>query len=295
MKAIAVRNLNRNFGALQALKDFTLDVEKGSVMGLIGPNGAGKTTFIRLLAGLIAPDSGTINIMEEDILNREPEYRQNIGFVPEECQLYDYMTLEDLFSFVRGFYREWNSELVARYTESFGLPSGTRIGNYSRGMKAKASLILALAHNPDILVLDEPTSGLDPIFRREFLNVIMEEMILEGKTVLFSSHIIDDVERIADQVAIINRGRLVKVRPMDELKSNEKKIRVVFQKMPEEDFFSYPGIENVENQGSAYIITVADNFEEIYKMCKDRPHYALEIIERSLEDILINTAEENRK
>ncbi|ACB84581.1 ABC transporter ATP-binding protein [Natranaerobius thermophilus] len=289
MSAICFENVSKKFGDSKIIDDFNLTIERGTVFGFIGPNGAGKTTTIKMLTGLIKPTTGSIKILNQDISNGY-QILDHIGYVSEESNLYNYMTFQGILNFAKGFYTNWDPSLVDKYTEFFRLPLNQPIKEFSKGMKVKVSLVLALAHNPKILILDEPTSGLDPIFRREFLNVLVEEMTQSEKTIFFSSHIIDDVERIADQIGIINDGRLLKVRDMDELKTNEKKIRVVFQRDIESEFFDFPGIAKVEKSDNAYILTVSENFEEIYQRCKSKPHFTLDVIEQSLEDILINTS-----
>ena len=286
-KAVDVQKVSKKYGDFKVLDEISFDVLEGSVFGLIGPNGAGKTTLIKLLMGMVKPDKGVVKVVGND-LKYNGKLTHNIGYVPETCNLYGYMNLKEVISFAKGFYEKWNSELVDRYIDFFQLPSNVKVDKFSKGMKVKASLILAMAHDPDLLILDEPTSGLDPIARRDFLNVVMEEITLSGKTVIFSSHIIDDVERVAEKVVIIDKGRLIKVKNIDEIKTNEKIIRVVFQGKVEPEFFEYPGIEKVETKGSSYLITVSENFDEIYQRCKDRPTFTIEIIDQSLEEILID-------
>lgn len=290
MKAIQMEHITKVYEGKKALDDISLEVEEGSVFGFIGPNGAGKTTTIKLLMNMIQPTSGMISILGKQLKPLDYTYLQHIGFVPEENNLYEAMTLSELLSFNKGLYTTWNQPFVKKYLDYFELPTHQKMNTFSKGMRVKSSLILAMAHDPKLLILDEPTSGLDPIFRRDFLRVLLDEMVLEGKTIFFSSHIIDDVERIADTVGIINKGKLVRVKAMEEIKVNEKKLRIVFQTEVSPDFFQQPGIEHVEIKGNAHIITISENFEDIYYKCKEQPHFALEIVEQSLEDILINTS-----
>jgi len=290
MNVIELKNVTKEYNTFRALDGINLEVKQGTIFGYIGPNGAGKTTTIKLMLGMIKPTSGEVRVFGCDVSRGDREFLREIGYVPETDQLYGYMTMKELIEFSRGFYGKWNDGLVNKYLEQFNLPLNLRISNFSKGMKVKAALLLAIAHEPKLLVLDEPTSGMDPIFRREFLSVIMEEITLQGRTVFFSSHIIDDVERVADVIGIINRGKLIKNKSIDDFKKNEKKIRVVFQKEVPEGFFDEKGIVDVEKVGKGYIITVSENLEGIYEKCRAYPHFALEVIHQNLEDVLIDIA-----
>lgn len=228
--AIELENLSKKFGDNKAVDNLSLQVPAGSIFGFLGPNGAGKTTTVKMMLGLVRPDGGQGFVLGRDIVRESEAIRSKTGYVAEIQEMYRYMTVQEIIGFCKPFYTGWNDQLVKRYLEFFQLPSRKKIKNLSKGMKTQLALILAMAPEPELLVLDEPTSGLDTINRQEFLRIILEEIALQGRTVFLSSHLLHDVERVADRVAIIKHGKLIDIRSIDELKTVVKKIRVVFQR-----------------------------------------------------------------
>jgi ABC-2 type transport system ATP-binding protein len=285
--AFHLKNLGKNYGRKIALSGVTLSLEKGEIMGLVGPNGAGKTTMIKLIMGLIHPTAGSLSIFGKEHVDLASADWSKVGYIADEPSLYDYMTARQIIDFNREFYPQWNEERCLELLQRFHLPEGESIKNYSRGMKTQLTLILALAQSPDLLVLDEPLDGLDPLRRLEFLNIILEEFTgQEGRSILISSHYLEELERIADRIAFLHEGRLIRVVPMEQLKVEEKTIRVVFQKDPPEKLLTMPGIKSVESEGkTGFLITVEDNFNSIYEACCSFPHFVLEIYHRNLEDM----------
>lgn len=287
---LAVKTLSKDFGPKKALAGVNLEVRKGEIMGLVGPNGAGKTTLIKLIMGLIKPGSGTVSVFGKDQRALEAEEKRRIGYIPDESFFYDFMTVQQTIEFNRGFYPDWDDEKCTELMQRFHLPPGEPVKNLSRGMKAQLALILILAQKPDLLLLDEPLEGLDPMRRLEFLNLVLEDfMQWEGRGVLFSSHYLEELERLADRVAFLNEGRLLRVAEMEQLKGEEKTIRVVFQKEPPEALLKMPGIKAVQKEGNTgYLLTIEDNFNAIYEACCNYPHFILEIYHRSLEDMFMD-------
>ncbi len=216
--AIETHNLSRRFGRTEAVSQVSLMVPRGSVCALFGLNGSGKTTLIRLLLGHLRPASGTIRLLNRNLDDQAGEIRERVGYVSESRYLYDWMTVRETLEFTRAFHRHWDDAKVHSLVERLGLPLEQRVARLSRGHRARLCLALALAYNPELIVLDEMTAGLDVIVRREVLQNVIEEISQEGRTVLFSSHSVDEVERLADQVAIMQDGRLLKQGPIDELK-----------------------------------------------------------------------------
>lgn len=284
---IELDHLQKTFAGKIAVNQLSLNIPEGSIFGFLGPNGAGKTTTIKMMLGLLKPDGGRGSIFGLDIVKDSVKIRQRVGYVAESQSMYGYMTVTEMINFCCSFYPQWNQKTVDKYLDIFHLSRKEKIKNFSKGMKTQLALILALAPEPELLILDEPTSGLDALSRQEFLRIIIEEISVQGRTVFFSSHQLHDVERVADQVGIINHGKLLEIRQMDELKSTVKKIRVVFQREPDRDLFSQPGIVKVEKQGSAYLIAVENNLTEIISKIKQYPHFTLDIIDQNLEEIFI--------
>ncbi len=282
-----LKNLGKKYGPNIALSGVTLSLEKGEIMGLVGPNGAGKTTMIKLIMGLIHPTVGSVSIFGREHGDLVSEDWSKVGYIADEPSLYDYMTTHQIISFNRDFYPQWNEERCLELLQRFQLPEGENIRNYSRGMKTQLALILALAQSPDLLILDEPFDGLDPLRRLEFLNIILEEFTgQEGRSILISSHYLEELERIADRIAFLHEGRLIRVVPMEQLKVEEKTIRVVFQKDPPEKLLTMHGIKSVEREGkTGFLITIEDNFNAVYEACYSFPHFVLEIYHRSLDDM----------
>lgn len=293
--AIELDGIQKVFGDNTAVDKLTLAVPAGSVFGFLGRNGAGKTTTIKMMLGLLKPDGGGGRILGSDIVRDSVAVRRRIGYVAEVQNLYGYMSVEEILRFCRSFYPAWNDRLAAKYLDFFHLPKREKIKNLSKGMKTQLALTLAMAPEPELLVLDEPTAGLDTINRQEFLRIILEELAVEGRTVFFSSHQLHDVERVADTVAIINHGRLVEIRDVDELKTSIKKIRVVFQHEPDENLFVFPGIVKAKKEGSPYLVSVENNLQEILMRLKSVPFFTLDIIDRNLEDIFIEKVREGER
>jgi len=285
--AIEFENLSKTFGEKKAVDNLSLQVPAGSIFGFLGPNGAGKTTTVKMMLGLLRPDGGRGRVLNRDIGRESKAIRSKVGYVAEVQEMYRYMTVQEIISFCKPFYPNWNDLLVKKYLDFFQLPAREKIKSLSKGMKTQLALILGMAPEPELLVLDEPTSGLDTINRQEFLRIILEEIAVQGKTVFLSSHLLHDVERVADQVAIINQGKLIDIRRIDDLKTSVKKIRVVFQKDVPDELFSQPGIQSYTREGSAYLLSVEDNLQEILNSFKKYSYFVLDIIDQNLEEIFI--------
>ena len=216
--AIEIKNLVKKFD------DFTLGpidfaIPKGSIVGYIGQNGAGKSTTIKLLLGLLKKDSGEIKILDYDNPN-SLELKDKIGVVFDDLLVPEEMTLVDLEKFCSRVYSKWDREFFYQLIKKFNLSEKQAIKSYSRGMRMKLSMAVALSHKAEILILDEATSGLDPIVREEILDFLLDFIQDENHTILISSHILSDLEKVADYIAFINDGKVLFVEPKDELKEN---------------------------------------------------------------------------
>jgi ABC-2 type transport system ATP-binding protein len=199
------------------LKDVSFKLERGFVMGLIGPNGAGKSTTIKLIMNLIRRDGGTIELFGMDNIKHELEIKERIGFVYDTIPYYGILTVNEMKSLIAPFYSHWDENLFQRYLREFDLNPNQQIDNLSRGTKTKFQLAVALSHNAELIIMDEPTSGLDPVFRSELLDILYDVIADEGKSVLFSTHITTDLEKIADHITFLNQGQVVFSLPKDEL------------------------------------------------------------------------------
>ncbi|MFM1650638.1 ABC transporter ATP-binding protein [Brevibacillus sp. B_LB10_24] len=208
MNIIDIRNLNKQYESF-ALKDISFGVKQGFVTGLIGPNGSGKSTLIKMIMNIVVPDSGEITVCGQKMPECEKEIKQRIAFVPDESYYYEDLTIAEMKRVIAPFYKNWSEDVFRGYLKEFELPENKKIKDLSKGMKMKFSLALALSHEADLLIMDEPTAGLDPVFRRELLDILAGLILDEQKSILFSTHITTDLDRIADYITFVNRGQIV--------------------------------------------------------------------------------------
>jgi ABC-2 type transport system ATP-binding protein len=206
---IRLRGLVKRYGAVEALRGLDLDVRPGQVYGFLGRNGAGKSTALRIIMGITLPTAGDVQIFGRQLRGEDPGVRRRIGYVAQEQAFYGWMTPLGLGRFVSGFYPTWQEAEYRRLLGLLEIPADRRIQTFSGGTHAKLALAVALAHQPELLVLDEPTAGMDAVARREFLELVRLQAERSGRTTLFSSHLIDEVELAADTVGIIDGGRLL--------------------------------------------------------------------------------------
>jgi ABC-2 type transport system ATP-binding protein len=224
---IDVRGLTKAYGRSNVVDDVTFQIPRGSVFGLIGPNGAGKTTLIRMLLGMLSVTSGGARLLGLDVLTQADDVQRTVGYVPETPTMYRWMTVGEVIGFCRAFRETWREDVCEGLLERFELDKKKKVKHLSKGMQTKLSLLLALAYEPKVLILDEPTTGLDSIIREEFLEPVLGAVCDSGCTVLFSSHTIEDVERLADRVGILVNGRLLVDRTVQELLSTTRRVRAV--------------------------------------------------------------------
>jgi len=216
--AIEIQGLVKSYGEKHVLTGLDLAVPTGSVLGLLGTNGAGKTTLIKCALGLIRPKQGSARLLGEDSWTLSAATKARIGYVPQVINLYPWMKVRHVIDYTAAFYPNWNHDLVARLMSQWSIPANDRVGPLSVGQLQKVAIVLALGHEPDLLVLDEPAASLDPLARRQFLQMIIELAEPGRRTVLFSTHITADLERVADRVAILKSGRIAWHGLLEELK-----------------------------------------------------------------------------
>lgn len=226
--AVEVSGLIKRFGRNEALSGLDLRVPRGSVFGLVGRNGAGKTTTIRCMLDLLRPDAGDIAVLGMESVRDAVEIRRRVGYVPESPDYYAWMTVAEIFWFNAGFYDTWDDELAARLRRELALPADRRLRDLSRGQRAKVGLALAIAQRPEVLLLDDPTTGLDPAARREFLEATIEHAQESGQTVLFSTHLLHEMERIADHVAVVHEGRTLLQEALEPLKLRTRRLEIAY-------------------------------------------------------------------
>jgi len=205
--------------------DFHLDhvsftLPEGFIMGLIGPNGAGKTTIIKSIMNLIMKNQGSIKVFGKDHQEHEVEIKERIGFVYDNPNYYEHLNLKQMRKIIAPFYKHWDDDVFYNLIRKFDLPLKKTIKKFSRGMIMKGALAMALSHHADLIIMDEPTSGLDPVFRREFLDLLYELLQDKKKSILFSTHITSDLEKIADYITFVNKGKVIFTSSKDDVLEN---------------------------------------------------------------------------
>lgn len=253
--AISTEGLTHRFGKLTAVDDLHLEVPAGTLCGFLGRNGAGKTTTIQILMNLLQPTAGTAEVLGLDPTADSLSLRRQVGYVAENRVMYGWMKVREIVWFTGQFYETWNQTRVDDLISRFGLDPDQKVKHLSRGMNAQLALALALGHEPRLLILDEPASGLDVVVRRDFLESIIGLIQEEGRTVFLSSHLVHEVERVADRVAIIDSGRLVADGTVDEVKGSVKRVVV---SMPDgaDELSDIEGLRQVQGEGPRRMLTV---------------------------------------
>lgn len=222
--AIRIDRLAKRYGTNDVLQGVSLSIPAGQTLALLGRNGAGKTTMIRILLGLLPADSGACRVGGVDPASEPLKVRGGVGYLAEDQDMYGWMTPAELCRFLAPFYPSWDAKLAGDLLDRFGIPSHTRIARLSKGQNVKLGLVVALAHRPGIVILDDPAMGLDPIARKEFNRDLIEHLQTSGCTVLYSSHLLDEVEAVADAVAILDRGKIARAETTDRLREDVKQI-----------------------------------------------------------------------
>ncbi|WP_435921135.1 ABC transporter ATP-binding protein [Paenibacillus sp. DYY-L-2] len=217
MNAVEIKGLNKSYRGGFTMSDVSFSVPKGYISGLIGPNGAGKSTIIKAIMGMIIPDSGSISVLGREGGPQNGDYKEKIGYISDENIFYEYLTMEQMKRIIAPFYTDWDEELYRKYMDLFELSPRKKIKDCSKGMKMKYSIALALSHHPSLLIMDEPTAGLDPVFRRELLDLLGDYIQEEENTILFSTHLTTDLDRVADYVTFVHRGRVEFADSKDEV------------------------------------------------------------------------------
>lgn len=275
--SLEVNNLTKQYNTF-LLDNVNLNLKPGSIMGFIGENGAGKSTTIKSILNLIHKDKGDIKIFGLDNMQNETEIRQNIGVVFDECRFHDTLYAKDIDTFLSKIYTNWDSKLYFHYLDQFQLPAKKFIKEFSRGMKMKLSIAAALSHKPKLLLLDEPTSGLDPIVRTEILDVFLEYIQNEDNSILISSHITGDLEKIADYITFIHKGKIL---------LSESKDDIIYSygilKCKQSDFsrIDTNDIVTFQKNNYGYEILIANKS----KIMRKYPNYVVD--NASLEDIML--------
>lgn len=289
---IKVENLVKYFDGRCVLDGINLNVPRGCIYGLLGRNGSGKTTIIRILLGLEPPTRGQTFLLDANSTELSAKLHGRIGYVAEGHNLIQNYRVGRLIKLCKDLSLQWNDEFFNHLIETFRLPADRRVKELSIGMRAQLNLALAMAIDPELLIFDDPTLGLDTVARRRFLELAIELIQRQGRTILFCSHILSDVERIADKIGILAAGKLVVDCPLEELKERVKKLRVIFPESAPPNLY-LTEIINQQIQGREMVITVANwNKQKQTVLETFKPSSCTEI-PMSLEDIFIECTNPN--
>ena len=260
-KAFEIINLNKAYKGF-ALKNINLSLPKGYIMGFVGANGAGKSTTMGCLLGMIKPDSGSIKIFDKDIKNITAADKEKIGIVMDGCPFAEVLNIKDIRRIVSSIYRTFDKAKFDSLVSRFGLPENKPVKDFSTGMRAKLNIAVALSHNAQLLVLDEATSGLDPVVRDEILDILQDFVCDEEHSILISSHITSDLEKICDYIAFIRNGQIVFVENKDDLKEKYALIHCTKQQFESVDTAAVVGAKYTEYNVTALVLkeAVKDGF-----------------------------------
>lgn len=223
-RAIELQSVCKSFRSADVLRGVTLQVPRGKTFAFLGRNAAGKTTTIRLLLGLLKRDDGSIRVLGIDPQKEPIKLRRHVGYLAEDQTMYGWMRVEEIVRFVAPFYPTWDHNLALKYLRDFELPLRTRIKHLSKGQNVRLGLVLALAHRPEVVILDDPALGLDPIMRKQFNRDLITHLQGEGRTVFYSSHLLYEVEPVADEVAILDQGRILRQAETEVLRRDVKQV-----------------------------------------------------------------------
>jgi ABC-2 type transport system ATP-binding protein len=222
--AIELQAVTKSFRRTEVLRGVTFSVERGKTFAFLGRNAAGKTTTIRMLLGLLKRDDGSIRVLGLDPSTEPLELRRRVGYLAEDQTMYGWMKVGEILRFVAPFYPTWDHDLALKYVRDFELPIATKIKHLSKGQNVRLGLVLALAHRPELVILDDPALGLDPIMRKQFNRDLITHLQGEGRTVFYSSHLLYEVEPVADEVAILDQGRIVRQADTETLRRDVKQL-----------------------------------------------------------------------
>lgn len=283
---IDVSGLRKSFDKAVVLKGIDLQVPRGTVLGLLGKNGSGKSTLLKCLVGLLRPSGGHVRLFGEEAWDLSAGAKSKLGYAAQEVNLYPWMRVKQIIEYTAAYYPNWDHDTTWALVDRWELPLDERIGPMSLGQQQKVALVLALGHQPELLILDEPVASLDPSARREFLSTILEIARSPERTVLFSTHITSDLERVADRVAILQDGRIGYYDQLDELKDSVKRLRIrAGSELPAS--FAVAGALRCEVSGRDALVAVPSAEAPLLAELKSTWNADVTVEDLSLEDIFL--------
>ncbi|HEX6638878.1 MAG TPA: ABC transporter ATP-binding protein [Steroidobacteraceae bacterium] len=255
--AVRAAHLRKTFGSRAVLDDLTFDIQPGEVVGVLGKNGAGKTTLLEIMLGYTTPTSGHVRVFGRDSHALPGEIKRRVGYVPQQDELLNHLSVAEQLRVIASFHRHWDDELVARLCAAWGVDPRARIKSMSVGERQKLSILLAFGHRPDLLILDEPVASLDPVARRQFLEQLVEMSTERQRSIVFSTHIVSDIERLATRVWILKEGRLCWAGDLESLKESVSRLHIRGAGNAAAAL-EIPGVINQRAQGQSVIAVVRD-------------------------------------
>lgn len=283
---IQLKNVYKDFDKKPILKNINFNIEPGTIVGLVGVNGAGKSTLLRTIMGIYSPNSGEI-LFENKSIENNPELKEFIGYVADKNEYFNKFYPKSILRQYELTYKNFDMNKFYELNKTFNAPLNSKLEKLSKGNVAKVFFMLALSINPKLLVLDEPTSGLDPIAKRNFLKMLVDEVYENKTTVLISSHNLNDLEAICDKIIFIDNGEIVENNSLDNLKSEMKKLQVIFKDKAPSDFNKWPEFIAVEKFGKSYNVITSNYSERLINKLNDSGALFIEELDLTLEDMLV--------
>jgi len=292
--AIVTEHLSKAYGPKWVVRDLNLRVPTGCVYGFLGRNGAGKSTTIKMLTGMCAPDAGRASLLGEDVPTLSPATRGRIAYMAEGHPLYAWMSIGEMVKFTSAFYENWDHALASQVLDHFELSRKQKCGRLSRGQQAQVSLALAMAPDPELLILDDPTLGLDTVVRREFLEALIQLIHSRGRTILFSSHVLGDVERVATRIGVMVDGVLRVDCPTETFRDAVRKVVAEFDGDPPE-FPGCDGLVTWRRMGAQLELVVVNWGPSQHSILEALEPRWIDVLELNLEDTFIEYTRGSKK
>jgi ABC-2 type transport system ATP-binding protein len=286
-----VRGLRKRFGEKTVLRDVDFELPSGTVLGLVGRNGSGKTTLLKCGLGLLRIDAGETRLFGEPSWDLSAAAKARLGYVPQAIALYPWMRVRQVLTYTAAFYPRWNHDLAASLVKRWDLHGQARVGTLSPGQTQQLAIVLALAHEPEVLILDEPAASLDPAARRQLLQLVLELASGGDRTILFATHIISDLERVADRLAILRNGQIQFSGELDALKDHVKRLHVSAREaLP--PTLGVPGTLREDVQGPDGAVSVWGFTADLVPRLEQRYQAHVDVYDLTLEDIFLELHQE---
>lgn len=294
---VKIERLRKQFGMTTVLVDVSLEIRAGSIVGLVGANGAGKSTLIRHMVGLYLPASGSCTTLGCDAAKLGPQQLARIGYVHQEGRLIDWMTVGQMVRYVACYYPSWSKEVEKSYLSEFKLDEAAIVGDLSPGQRQMLAILLAIGHQPDLLLLDEPAAALDPLARRHFLDLLLGIIQDPQRTILISSHILSDVEKVIDHIIILDQGRICRDVDLDELQQEFTKLRITAMRGGLPDPLPLQDVLSCQRNGSEALVVVKTRRDQEPDKVAREMEGTVDVLPLSLEELygLVLTSHEEER